>query len=555
MGLTDFALRRLAPAAAASSVAAWAGLTTINDDWDDYFPSTSAAASGEPEKIVILGSGWAALNALRKCAGPNKAIVVVSPRPHFLYTPLLASSAVGTITLRSACEPLRALVEDAARQATSATFVRADAREIDLRNKTVIATTGSEASGMELELSYDKLVVAVGTQPNWFGIPGVKEHGLFLKEAEDSAKLHARLLNNLEKASALSYQEGEKYQTEIDRLLKVVIVGGGPTGVELSAELADFVNNDVAKRYGTNISERCQIILVEMMPRILAPFDASLATVAKDHLISKGVEVRTGWGVTHVESTDVTMQPSTPRNATTEQKAAASAAAQTEEIGALVWVGGIGARPLVTKLAKALGQKEMRGLLVDENLKVKGTEGVYAIGDAAFSGFAPTAQVASQQGKHIGRAIRDGVDTKFEYTHMGTLCSLGRDNGLAQLKVPSGSYVNIWDQPSIGKDGDEQGVTGKTANILWSSLYYTKLLSASSQFQLVSDWVTARFSGRDVVEPVLQRTATMRPPVESFGTTLKRNSTIRVVSKSATKVEALATDPPEGNKKKRFWLF
>ena len=160
--------------------------------------------------------------------------------------------------------------------------------------------------------------------------------------------------------------------------------------------MADFSNNDVVRRYGTSISSRCKIVLVEMMPRILAPFDESMANVAREHLVSKGVEVRTGFGVTHVEAGDVTMQPSTPRNATTEQKAAAAAQSWTEEIGALVWVGGIGARPLVTKLAKALGQKEMRGLLVDEHLKVKGVEGVYAIGDAAFSGFAPTAQVAAQ---------------------------------------------------------------------------------------------------------------------------------------------------------------
>merc|ERR1712176_614711 len=138
---------------------------------------------------------------------------------------------------------------------------------------------------------------------------------------------------------------------------------------------------------------------------------------------------------------------------------------------------------------------------------------------------------------------------------MGTLCSLGRDNGLAQLKVPSGAYFNIWDQPHIGKDGDEQGVTGKPANVLWSSLYYTKLLSTASQFQLVGDWMAARFRGRDVEEPVLKRAATVRAPVESFGTTLKRNSTIRVVNKPATAVEALATDPMAGKKKKRFWPF
>ena len=103
MGLLDFTLKRLAPAAGATALAGFAGITTLNDDWDDYFHNSPAAdPNAEPEKIVILGSGWAALSALRKCASPNKSIVVVSPRPHFLYTPLLASSSVGTITLRSA---------------------------------------------------------------------------------------------------------------------------------------------------------------------------------------------------------------------------------------------------------------------------------------------------------------------------------------------------------------------------------------------------------------------------------------------------------------------
>lgn len=99
--------KRLAPAAGATALTAFCGITTLNDDWDDYFHSSTNASSTNqetPEKIVILGSGWAALSALRKCASPNKSIVVVSPRPHFLYTPLLASSSVGTITLRSACE-------------------------------------------------------------------------------------------------------------------------------------------------------------------------------------------------------------------------------------------------------------------------------------------------------------------------------------------------------------------------------------------------------------------------------------------------------------------
>lgn len=228
MGFADFAVKRLAPAVASTTLAAWAAITTLNDDWDDYYVGSSTSKSSSPEKIVILGSGWGALSALRKVASQNKEIVIVSPRPHFLYTPLLASSSVGTITLRSACEPLRAIVESAAQKSTSATFVRAEARDIDVTNKKVYATIDSE--GHCLELSYDKLIIAVGSQPNTFGIPGVQEHALFLKEAEDSAKLHARLLGNLEKAAALIYQ-GDSYKAEIDRLLKVIVVGGGPTGM------------------------------------------------------------------------------------------------------------------------------------------------------------------------------------------------------------------------------------------------------------------------------------------------------------------------------------
>lgn len=215
-------------------------------------------------------------------------------------------------------------------------------------------------------------------------------------------------------------------------------------------------------------------------------------------------------------------------------------------------MAGIGARPLVKKLAKSLGQADLRGLIVDETLHVKGAEGVYAIGDAALSGFAPTAQVASQQGKHVGRAIRDGTDSKFVYNHLGSLCCLGSNNGIAQLP----SSFNVWDELSaapVGKNGDEVALTGKPAFVLWRSLYWTKLLSNSSRLSLSSDWMKAKLQGRDVVEPVLQRAATLanRQPVESFGTELKRNNTIRLVNKA----EALATDPTDGKKKKRFWLF
>lgn len=513
MTILQFTTKRLLPAFATVGAGTWATLTTVNDDWDDYTHHpwlSSGSKDTKTEKVVILGGGWAGLNALRKCAGPNKEIVMVSPRPHFLYTPLLAGSSVGTVTLRSACEPLRNLVNVAAAKSEDATFVRAHAREVDTKNKTVRVTCGE--SGSELHLAYDKLVVAVGSMPNTFGIPGVTEHALFLKEAEDSSRLHARLLSNLEKAAALMHYGADQHANEIDRLLHVVIVGGGPTGVELTAEIADFVDNDARVRYGDAVAQRVKIDLVEALPRVLGPFDAQLAQVATDHLERRGVHVCTGTLVTAATAETVTLAPSTPRTATPQEKAAARKQAREEPVGVMVWAAGIGSRPLVKKLATALGQSDLRGLKVDSCLRVEGADGVYAIGDAALAGYAPTAQVASQEGKHVGRVLRDGTDVPFVYHHSGSLCSLGQNNGIAQLMVGKTANNSVWDAigvPTVGKDGDQRAVTGVAALAMWRSLYWSKVMSHSSRFHLSFDWTKARFAGRDVVEPPLRRSPTL----------------------------------------------
>jgi len=268
------------------------------------------------------------------------------------------------------------------------------------------------------------------------------------------------------------------------------------------------------------------------MPRILAPFDASLAQIARHHLESRGVEVRTIVAISNVpDAKTAVLAPSTPRNATNAEKAAAQQASYTQEMGVLVWAAGIGARPLVKKMAQSLQQTDLRGLQVDEYLRVKGCSdgSVYAIWDATLSGYAPTAQVAAQQGKYIGRAIRDASSeneeeqvTPFVYHHAGSLCCLGTGNGIAQL---TGGNNKIWE--AIGASTDDNNnkqafLTGIPAFALWRSLYWTRLLSTSSRLSLSMDWLRSLSSGRDVIEPVLKRAPTL-----SFGTPIQRNSTIR----------------------------
>ena len=511
--------RRALPATGALGVGAWAAVTTQNDEWDEYFPP-AVDAGGPREKIVILGSGWAGMQALRKCSGMNKDVVMVSNRPHFLYTPLLAGSSVGTVALRSVCEPLRELVDRAAAKTASATFVRAEVRDVDVAGQKVSAIVDDDTP---LDIAYDKLVVAVGCEPATFGIPGVVEHALFMKEQADAARLHAKILGNLERAAALLAVDAQAHGPAADRLLKFVVVGGGPTGVELASELADFRASDVAKRYGPEVAARFKVVLVEAMPRILAPFDASLSAVARDHLVSRGVDVRTKCAVTRaLGPTSAVFQPSTPRDATPQQRKDAARRAEEEDFGALVWAAGITARPLVKRLAAKLGQGDTRGLVVDDRLRVVHAGGaafgtVFALGDCALSGHAPTAQVASQQGKYLGRALRDGTAgptqaaMPFAYTHAGSLCCLGSGNGVAQLAAPASSPAYLAFRGLHGAAGsevvgkDERSLVGGPAFLFWRSVYFSQLLSNKTRLAVSSDWLRAQTSGREIAEPVQRR--------------------------------------------------
>ena len=154
-----------------------------------------------------------------------------------------------------------------------------------------------------------------------------------------------------------------------------------------------------------------------------------------------------------------------------------------------------------------------RGLKVDDRLQVLGADGVFAIGDCALSGNAPTAQVAAQQGKYVGRAIRDRSDKPFEYKHAGSLCCLGFGNAIAQLQPQHQAWRSLHSAANTKVVGEDQrAVTGAPAFALWRGMYFTQLLSPSTRWSVSADWIRTSLKGRDVNEPVLKRTMT---PAES----------------------------------------
>lgn len=194
-------------------------------------------------RLVILGGGWAGFSLLKSLPASLYDITVVSPRNHFLFTPLLAGACVGTLDLRSITEPLRS-----ARPRDRADFHHhlARAHRVDLGAKAVVCQDdGAGASGAApFAVPYDDLVLGVGMLPNDLGVPGVGTHALFLKEALDAQRIRARICLSLERAIRPNVAPEERR-----RLLSFALVGGGPTGIEMAAELADLVREDVARNF------------------------------------------------------------------------------------------------------------------------------------------------------------------------------------------------------------------------------------------------------------------------------------------------------------------
>ncbi|KAJ2691566.1 NADH:ubiquinone oxidoreductase, partial [Coemansia spiralis] len=354
----------------------------------------AAAASSDKKTLVLLGTGWGTTTILKNLDAERFSVVVVSPRNYFLFTPLLPSCTVGTTESRSIMEPIRQIV---GRRGMAIRFYEAECTDIDMGRKELVlerkAETATAPAGPTdgvhtTRISYDQLVVGVGATYNTFGTPGVQQWGLFLKEMGDATKIRQRLKETIERASF-----GDVSEAELDRLLHVVIVGGGPTGVEFAGELHDLVAEDI-NRWEPGLSHRFRITLVEALPTILPSFDERLVFYTQRVLHKNGITLRTNTRVTAVTEKSIVMEST-------------DGAVSEMPYGLLVWSAGIRAREFAHTVAAKVPdvQTSNRGLIIDNYLRVKGTTDIWAIGDCAVSKDPPLAQVASQQGKWLARAL------------------------------------------------------------------------------------------------------------------------------------------------------
>ncbi len=400
--------------------------------------------------LIVLGSGFGGFSLLKRIDTHLYNVIAVSSRNHFLFTPLLPSTTVGTIEFRSIIEPIRVACP-------AATFYQAEALSVDPGQR-VVECEGS-LDGKRFTLSYDLLVIAVGALSNTFNIPGVEKYALFLKEVADARSIRQRIIECFERASNPAISE-----EELRRLLHFVVVGGGPTGVEFAAELHDLLEDDLRKAY-PRIASDVRITLLEAAEHILNTFDKELSAYTRKLFQRQRIDVRTGSFVVRVEEAKIILQDGT-------------------EIpyGLVVWSTGIGPTKFILSLPFA---KDRGRLIVDPFLRVKGWTNVYALGDCAVvegNELPATSQVAQQQGMYLAKELNRlgrGVSPRpFRHHHYGMLAYVGSGRALADLAKFKGKGFVTW--------------------IFWRSAYLTKLVSWKNKTLVVFDWVKAFVFGRDV---------------------------------------------------------
>ncbi|KAI3456341.1 hypothetical protein Pfo_013004 [Paulownia fortunei] len=326
----------------------------------------STEADGKKKRVLVLGTGWAGTSFLKNLKNSSYDVQVISPRNYFAFTPLLPSVTCGTVEPRSIVEPVRNIVR---KKNVDVHYWEAECFKIDAENKKVYCRSNLTSNLNEIEeivVDYDYLVIAIGARANTFNIPGVAENCHFLKEIEDAQKIRRTVIDCFERASLPNISDEER-----KKILHFVVVGGGPTGVEFSAELHDYVNEDLVKLY-PKVKDAVKITLLEATDHILNMFDKRITAFAEEKFQRDGIDVKTGAMVVKVSDKEIS---------TKEVKN--GGAVSTMPYGMVVWSTGIGTRPVILDFMKQIGQANRRALATDEWLRVEGCDSIYALGDCA----------------------------------------------------------------------------------------------------------------------------------------------------------------------------
>jgi NADH:ubiquinone reductase (H+-translocating) len=364
-------------------------------------------------RVVIIGGGFAGLNAAKQLRREPVEVLLIDQNNYHTFQPLLYQVATAGLETGDIAHQIR----DIFRRQKNFRFRMATVTGVNWEAKEVILNEGEVAA-------FDYLLVAAGAVYNDFGIPGVKDYGFLLKSLTEAANIRSHILQQFELVSA----EPERIA---EGLLNFVIVGAGPTGVEMAGALVELFDRPFKSDYPELDLRQAKVILIEMADVVLLPYGEASRRYAEAVLRERGVEIRLGESVTEVTAGQVTLK-----------------SGETISTHTLIWAAGIRGHPL----ADVLNLELTRGyrIKVNADLTVPYHPHVFVAGDLAASEdaegrlYPQVATVAIQQGKHVGKQIARLVKGKmtkpFRFFDKGNMAIIGRNAGIAELSRNLGGF-------------------------------------------------------------------------------------------------------------------
>ncbi len=392
-------------------------------------------------RVVVVGGGFGGQRVVNHLRHVDVEVMLIDQRPYATFLPLLYQVATGGLNPGDVTTSLRAYTG----QYTNAVFHQGRVTGIDTERRHVVVDDVQH-------LDYDYLVVATGAVPNYFGVPGAAEHSDVIYTAADAARLRDRVFVNLEMVA----QDRPGAREPV-----VVVVGGGPTGVELAGQFAELTSS-IATEFPEIDPRRVRVVLVEMTDHVLGPYKSKIRTYAAHELRQRGVDLRLGIAVKEVTDAGVRLADGT-----------------VIEACAVAWSSGIGIDRAVADWG--LPTHDNGRIRVRPDLRVEGHERVFAVGDvaAADKPLPQLAQPAADGGEHVAHQIARlmaGEPTEaFEFRSKGTMATIGRSDAVVE-------FPNGWT------------LTGYLAWLVWRVFHISRLLTPRNRIATSAN-LLARYLG------------------------------------------------------------
>lgn len=415
------------------------------------------------KKVVILGGGFAGVECARRLEArfrgdPGVELVMVSEDNFLLFTPMLPQVASGMIETRHIVMPIRTICE-------RTVFFEGRVKNIDPHGRMVNLWGTREKRGISIQ--YDFLVVALGSQTNFFGMSDVEKHAYTMKTLNDAVILRNRIIDMLEQA------ENETDPILRRSLLTFVIVGGGFAGIETAGELMDLLL-DARKHYPNIGRDDISVVVLEALAAILPGFSERLAKFAYEKMTERGISIRLRTAVTSFDGSEVAVR---------DLGSGRTGAIRTST---LVWTAGV---TPVNTIKRSVFKTEKGKVAVDDHLEVPDFPGVFVIGDCALSldretgrPHPPTAQLAESQARtaadNLYASVRGGTKSRFVFRARGQMAVIGKRTGIALV---------------LGSN-----IAGFWAWFLWRNVYLSKIPRLDKRIRVLLDWTIDLFFDRDI---------------------------------------------------------